>query len=102
MWQFIAVLLILGLIGAVLKSIGAALYIIFIYVVLPIVGNHSLPYTVAGMGGIVGSCKPFRAAAMTVPRYCQADAPRRRQVSMRLARKAKARDPSSERVPWLM
>lgn len=38
MWQFIAVLVILGLIGAVLKSIGAALYIIFIYVVLPIVG----------------------------------------------------------------
>jgi adenine-specific DNA-methyltransferase len=62
---------------------------------------HS-PYTVAGMAGMAGSCKPLRAAAMTVPRYCQADAPRRRQVSMRLARKAKARDPSSERVPWLM
>ncbi|WP_291913814.1 AAA family ATPase, partial [Accumulibacter sp.] len=42
--------------------------------------NHSLPYAVAGMAGIVGSCKPLRAAAMTVPRYCQADAPRRRQV----------------------
>ncbi len=42
MWQFIAVLLILGLIGAVLKSIGAALYIIFIYVVLPIVGSWIL------------------------------------------------------------
>jgi hypothetical protein len=34
MWQFIAVLLILGLIGVVLKSIG----IIFIYVILPIIG----------------------------------------------------------------
>lgn len=38
MWQFIAFLLILGLIGAVLKWIGAALYIIFFYVILPIVG----------------------------------------------------------------
>lgn len=38
MWQFIAFLLILGLIGAVLKWIGAALYIIFFYVILPILG----------------------------------------------------------------
>lgn len=38
MWQFIAFLLILGLIGAVLKWIGAALYIIFFYVILPVVG----------------------------------------------------------------
>ncbi|BAO45438.1 SND2/TMEM208 family protein [Thiolapillus brandeum] len=38
MWQFIAFLLILGMIGAVLKWIGVALYIIFFYIVLPIVG----------------------------------------------------------------
>lgn len=45
MWQFIAFLLILGLIGAVLKWIVAALYIIFFYVVLPIVG-FSILYVV--------------------------------------------------------
>ncbi len=38
MWQVIAFLLILGMIGAVLKWIGAALYIIFFYIVLPIFG----------------------------------------------------------------
>lgn len=38
MWQFIAFLLILGLIGSVLKWLGAALYIILFYVILPIVG----------------------------------------------------------------
>jgi membrane protein implicated in regulation of membrane protease activity len=38
MWQIIAFLLILGLIVAVFKWIGAALYIIFFYVVMPIVG----------------------------------------------------------------
>jgi len=38
MWQLIAFIFILGLIGAVLKWIGAALYIIFFYVVLPIIG----------------------------------------------------------------
>jgi two-component system response regulator FixJ len=57
------------------------------------------PHAAVGMVGSAGSCNPLRAAAMTVPRYCQAEAPRRRQVSMTLARRAKARDPSSERVP---
>ena len=37
MWQLLAFLLIIGLIGAALKWIGAALYIIFFYVVMPIV-----------------------------------------------------------------
>jgi hypothetical protein len=38
MQKFITFFLILGLIGAVLKWIGAVLYIIFFYVVLPIIG----------------------------------------------------------------
>jgi phosphate/sulfate permease len=38
MWKFIAVLSILGFLGAALKLIGTALYIIFIYVVLPVCG----------------------------------------------------------------
>ena len=38
MWQLIAILLILSLIGAVLKWIGTALYIIFFYVFLPVLG----------------------------------------------------------------
>jgi len=65
----------------------------------PLPGNRSLPYAVAGMTGMAGSGKPLRAAAMTVARYCQAEAARRRQVSIRLASRAKAREPCSERVP---
>jgi len=38
MWQFFVFLLILGLIGNVLKWIGAALYVIFFFVILPIIG----------------------------------------------------------------
>lgn len=49
-----------------------------------------------------GSGKPLRAAAMTVARYCEAEAARQRQVSIGLSSRAKAREPCSERVPRLM
>jgi len=49
MWRIIAFFLILGLIGAALKWIGVALYFIFFYVVLPIIGFSILYVVIRGI-----------------------------------------------------
>jgi hypothetical protein len=47
-------------------------------------------YAAAGMAGGAGSCQCLPAAAMTVPRFYRAEAPRRRRVSLTLAGRVKA------------
>jgi len=49
MWQFIVFLLILSLIGSVLKWIGVALYVIFFYLILPIIGFRLLFFVLRGI-----------------------------------------------------
>ena len=56
----------------------------------PLTGMHTavIVQTPSGIAGRSGRGNPWRAAVRTVPRYFHEETPRRRQVSMTLARRA--------------
>jgi uncharacterized membrane protein len=87
-----------GLLWGVLGAI-ASLVVVGWFVL--VASNRSPPYAAAGMAGSAGSGEALAGGGDDGAEIAPGDASRRRQVSMTLARSAKARDPSSERVPWL-
>lgn len=98
MWQFIVFLLLLGLIGKVLGAIGAAVYVIFFFVISPIVG---IKIAFSILRAIYHLFNPNAKKAFLDKKAKKAEENRKREKQEREAEKAKKEKEEAENRAWM-